>query len=271
MVLLNSNVSWNRMTFEENRVLTRVFNLRGHMLVSKQVLFHSCRPFTIFFVQVIVFYKIDWHSLMEIDVKPISTLGSFVAYWQQIFDITWPQHFLVKGLANPNISHETIEVNTMVIVERLMPSSLTYAIIFAFNPCVYNTWFTCRAMVTLDVSDISNKPMVTWQGSQLWFKKWTIKTKVLTPPFNIYKSKLIVQVSLDLRDCTMNFSLVFSTTFGKVSCIRAHLDGNLTRRFYFKINLLKNGDFTKDKGTNSFAINRSKSFSNCFWWGSSLK
>jgi hypothetical protein len=74
-----------------------------------------------------------------------------------------------------------------------------------------------------------------------------IKTKVSTPPINIYKSKFIMQVSQDLRDCAMNFSLVFSTTFGKVSCITIRLDGNLTQGFYFKINLLKNGDFTKDK------------------------
>ncbi len=76
------------MTFEAICVLTRVFNLHGCMLVSKQALFHSYHPFPIFFVQVIVFCKIDRHSLMEIDVKPIDTLESSITYWQHIFDIT---------------------------------------------------------------------------------------------------------------------------------------------------------------------------------------
>jgi hypothetical protein len=44
---------------------------------------------------------------------------------------------------------------------------------------------------------------------------------------HIHKSKLIMQVSQDSRDYTMNF--LFSATFGKVSCIKVHLDGNLTQ------------------------------------------
>jgi hypothetical protein len=83
-----SSASWNRMIFEANHVLIEVFNLCGqHTLISKQVFFHSYHPLPLFFVQVIVFYKIDWHSLMEIDVKPTNTLESYVAYWQH-FDIT---------------------------------------------------------------------------------------------------------------------------------------------------------------------------------------
>jgi hypothetical protein len=108
------------------------------------------------------------------------------------------------------------------------------------------------------VSDIviSYKPMVTWQGSQLWFKKWRIETKLSTHFLEIHKSKFIMQVSQDSRDCTMNFSFVFSTTFGKVFCIKVHLDGNLTQGLCFKINLPRNGNSTKDKGTNSFTINK---------------
>ncbi len=130
-----------------------------------------------------------------------------------------------------------------------------------------------KAMAAPYVYDIaiSIKPMVTWQGSQFWFKKWTIKTKLSTLFLDIHKSKLIIQVSQDSRDCTMNFSLIFSTTFGKVSCIKVHLDGNLTQGLCFKINLPKNGNSTKDKGTNSFAINKTKSSSNYFLWWTSLK
>jgi hypothetical protein len=87
--------------------------------------------------------------------------------------------------------------------------------------------------------------MVTWKGSRLWFKKWTIKTKTLILPLNIHKSKLILQVPQDSKDCTMNFSLVFLAILGKVSCIRVCLDGNLTWGFYLKTNLLKNDIITR--------------------------
>ncbi len=139
MAFLNSNVSWNKMTFEANHVLTGVFNLHGwRMLISTQVFFHSCHPFPFFLVQVIIFYKIDWHSLMEIDVRPIDILESFVAYWQH-FDIKWPQQLHVKGSTNPNTSQEATKVNAMVIVKKILPSFLTYAKIFAFNLCICNT------------------------------------------------------------------------------------------------------------------------------------
>jgi hypothetical protein len=52
----------------------------------------------------------------------------------------------------------------------------------------------------------------------------------------------------------MNFSLVFPTTFGKVSYIGVHLDGNFTQGFCLKINIARNGNSAKNKGTNSFAI-----------------
>jgi hypothetical protein len=67
----------------------------------------------------------------------------------------------------------------------------------------------------------------------------------------------------DLKDCAMNFSLVFSANNGKVSCIRVCLHGNLIKGFYFKTNLLRNGNLTKDKNTNSLLINETR-FSNYF-------
>jgi hypothetical protein len=38
--------------------------------------------------------------------------------------------------------------------------------------------------------------------------------------------------------------------------------GKKTQGFYLKINLLNNGDSTKDKGTNSLAMNKTRSSSN---------
>lgn len=45
-----------------------------------------------------------------------------------------PQHLFKNDVNNFNFSHETIEVNVMIIVERLvLASSLTYTIIQAFT------------------------------------------------------------------------------------------------------------------------------------------
>jgi hypothetical protein len=60
---------------------------------------------------------------MDIVVRPPQTLQSFVACWQNL-DIACPQHDLTKGVANPNTSHETKEVKSMVMVERLTPLCL---------------------------------------------------------------------------------------------------------------------------------------------------
>ncbi len=49
-----------------------------------------------------------------------------------------------------------------------------------------------------------------------------------------------------------------------------HLDGKETQGFYLKINLLKNDASTKNKSTNSLAMNKTKSSSNWIWWGSFL-
>jgi hypothetical protein len=61
----------------------------------------------------------------------------------------------------------------------------------------------------------------------------------------IHKSFLVLQTNLDI----MPF-------------INWCRDGKFTHGLYFRINLLRNGDSTKDKGTNSLTMNNTKSSSN---------
>ncbi len=159
------------------------------------------------------------------------------------------------------------KVKALVIVHKLLPSSFTYAKILTFNPYATNISFTCMAMATLEIFVVSNKPIITWPSPQLWFKKWTIKTKVFTP-LDIHKSKLTMQVSQASRALEMIFFLF--SHFNSMSFINWCFDGKETQGFYLKINLLRNGASTKDKGTNSLTMNKTKISSNWIWWGSFL-
>jgi hypothetical protein len=57
MASLNSNVSLKIMILEANLGFTYVFNFQGQKDASLQALAHSCLPFPLFFVHVIVFYN----------------------------------------------------------------------------------------------------------------------------------------------------------------------------------------------------------------------
>jgi hypothetical protein len=109
---------------------------------------------------VIVFYNVDHVSLIKIELKPSHTFESFVEYWQHL-DMAWPQQDLANGANNPYTSQNTTEVNTKVIVERLLLSSLTYARTRTLSPCFASTSFTYKAMALPYVSIISKNPMVT--------------------------------------------------------------------------------------------------------------
>jgi hypothetical protein len=108
---------------------------------------------------VIVFYKMDYVSLIEIEIKSAQTLESLVAYWH--VDMACPQHAPTNGVVNPNTSHDTIEINIVVLVKILPFSSLTYAITRALNPCLQGLHSPCKSMAFLKVSIISKEPMVT--------------------------------------------------------------------------------------------------------------
>jgi hypothetical protein len=69
----------------------------------------------------------DCVFFIEIKVRLAQTLESLVAYWQHL-DMACPQQAPTNGVINPDTSHDTTKVNTMVMVEILPPSSLTYTI-----------------------------------------------------------------------------------------------------------------------------------------------
>jgi len=75
-----------------------------------------------------VFYKTNFSFLIEIEVKLTHTLESSMAYWQHL-DISWPQQVPTEGVDKPKTSQDILEVKTKVMVEKLLLSSLTYAII----------------------------------------------------------------------------------------------------------------------------------------------
>jgi hypothetical protein len=66
----------------------------------------------------------------------------------------------MNGFINLTTSQETIEVNVVVIVVRLLPSYFIYAKILAFNPYVANTSFIYIAIVAPFVFVVSNDPIV---------------------------------------------------------------------------------------------------------------
>jgi hypothetical protein len=70
------------------------------------------------------FLQMDYVSLMEIKIRQIKNLQSYVACWQ-FLNITCPQHVLTNGIAKFSISHQITEVNVIIMVEISFPSSLT--------------------------------------------------------------------------------------------------------------------------------------------------
>jgi len=70
-------------------------------------------------------------------------------------------------------------------------------------------------MLLLDVPIVLKNSIVTWQGSHLSFKKGTIWTKISTPPFDIQRSKGIVQILHDIRDGDTNLSLGIQQSLAK--------------------------------------------------------
>ncbi len=141
-----------------------------------------------------------------------------------------------------------------------MLSSFTYVKILAFNPYVVNISFTCMAMVAPKVFIILNKSIVTWPGSQLWFKKWTTKTKVFTIPLDIHKL-LELQKWISFWSSQLTLPLCHSLIIALME--KKHED--------FASKLTFSGMMLwQDKSTNSLTINRIKSSSNWIWWGSFL-
>jgi hypothetical protein len=67
-------------------------------------------------------------------------------------------------------SHHTIKVNAMVMVKRLLPSSLMYVIIQELRLYFISTSLIYKAMAFLVVSIVSKKSTITWQYSHLEFK-----------------------------------------------------------------------------------------------------
>ncbi len=129
MTCLNSRVFWNMMIFEVNLIFTRVLSLYESTPAFEHAFCHFCHPLPLFLVHAMVFWKMDYASLIKIDVKLAHT---FVACWQHL-DMTWPQQDPTKGANNAKTSQDTIAIKMEAMVERLFHSYLTYATTWALT------------------------------------------------------------------------------------------------------------------------------------------
>jgi hypothetical protein len=65
-----------------------------------------------------------------------------------------------------NGTHETMFIKTFVSVFKLTPSSFTHTITLSHKSKFANKYFSCKAMVILDVSWASKMPYLIWS----WFQ-----------------------------------------------------------------------------------------------------
>jgi hypothetical protein len=82
-------------------------------------------------------------------------------------------------------------------------------------------------------------PLVTWQGSHFSFKKWKIRTNVLTVPLDIQRSKYTMHVLHDWRVWEINISFVYLVIIGKSLFLNFYPNMKFNQGFYLTINLLK--------------------------------
>jgi hypothetical protein len=102
----------------------------------------------------------DYVSLMEIKFKLTQILKSSMVCWQHL-NMACPQHDPTNGVVNPNTSHESIKIKTLVTIEKLPPLFFTQVITQALTPCFIKTSLIYEAMALPKVLDVSKKSMVT--------------------------------------------------------------------------------------------------------------
>jgi hypothetical protein len=103
--------------------------------------------------------------LMETYLRPLQTFSSLVAYWQAL-EKTCPNHIPWKLSSKLKASHWTTNLKTLVIVFKLEPSYLTYAIILFFKLYASKRSVNFFANACLVVIKASNKPRITCFGFQ---------------------------------------------------------------------------------------------------------
>jgi len=148
-----------------NLVFIGIFNFLGLKSTSMQSLFHSYQPLSNFFGQVMHFCKYTWVNLMETYLKPLQTFSSLVVYWQAL-EKTCPNHISWKLSSKLKVSHLRTNLKTLVIVFKLEPLYLKYAIISFFKPYSSKRSVNFFANACFVVSKSSNKPRITCFGFQ---------------------------------------------------------------------------------------------------------
>lgn len=119
----------------------------------------------------------DAYALMLIVPKSLETLSLVVTYWTILF-IACQKHVPLNGVDKFNASHEIIDFKVVVMVPKLVPSSLTQHKTFNVKPNFSNKAFNLAPIVSLALKSL----IMTCWGFQLTNNKWWQKQKCLVAP-----------------------------------------------------------------------------------------
>ncbi len=115
------------------------------------------------------------------------------------------------------------------------------------------------------VSFTSNNSIITCMGTQVTFKKWIIRAKISTLPWNIHKSKLVKSIVADARFSKTWWSMVFLTMVGNTFSTRKAWEKNKTWRHLCNINFRSLPNIrASGQGHVTLQIYNTKSSKKCF-------
>jgi len=107
----------------------------------------------------------------------------------------WHSMIKTNSWNNYKSSHDTIKVSTIMREFQLAPLSLTYAMTLFVKLNSANKTFICFTKVALEVSGVSNSPIIMWQGTKLWWMKLINKANVSYPNLVVHRSNVAITVA----------------------------------------------------------------------------
>jgi hypothetical protein len=131
---------------------------------------------------------------------------------------TWAKHDPCQRITSPRKQEElTNEVKTCTTVDRLSPSSSTYATNLSSKLYDDKRFLTCVPIATLDVSMTLKSPIITWQDTHNEFMKLITRINMSCPNLNIHKSKKVIDVTHESKAGITYCSMVL-TTNDRMAC-----------------------------------------------------
>lgn len=124
-IFLEKNDPWRKM------VLIYILNILVERLTQMQTLFHSCKPFANFSIQVMVFCKLAWACFKLTLINLLHTLKSWMIYCVAL-NIACPKQEPIKKATSFNGNQLFIDVKAMV--RRLSWSLILHINILSNEP-----------------------------------------------------------------------------------------------------------------------------------------